>query len=143
MARNRKPGLHYAPRKTQEEKNRQDHYVRSDTSKIIKYLENFYDVIVPQNFFEELDEALSHSHHADFSFSLALVDVIVDACMLWEDYVEDIDSLICHEVLSMARIHVSVIWARSLLRDGFALKKEISSTRETIIDSRGTLTAIL
>ena len=143
MARNRKPGLHYAPRKTQEEKNRQDHYVRSDTSKIIKYLENFYDVIVPQNFFEDLDEALSHSHHADFSISLALVDVIVDACMLWEDYVEDIDSLICHEVLSMARIHVSVIWARSLLRDGFALKKEISSTRETIIDSRGTLTAIL
>ena len=143
MARKRKPGLHYAPRKTQEEKNRQDHYERSNTSKIIKYLENFYDVIVPQNFFEQLDEAITHSHNTGFCFSLALVDIIVDACMLWEDYVEDIDWLICHEVLSMARIHVSVIWERSLLRDGFALKKEISSTRETIIDSRGILTVLL
>ena len=142
MTRNRSPGLHYAPRKTQEEKNRQDHYERSGTCKVIKYLENRYNVAVPEDFFELLDEAFNHSHHADFCFSLALVDVIVDACLLWEDYVEDIDSLICHEVLSMARIHVSVIWARSLLRDGFTLKKKIPSTRETVVNNRGNLIVI-
>ena len=143
MLEERISGLHYAPRKTEEEKIQEGYYERSHTSKVIKYLENRYHITVPENFFDELDEAIDHCHHTGFCFSLALVDVVVRACLMWIDYVEDINSLICHEVLSMARIHVSVIWARSLLRDGFALRKEISSTRETIVDHRGNLTAIL
>ena len=134
------PGLHYSPRRTQEEKNRREHKLPASATKITNYLVQTYNVDLPAHFVQELNEALSHSSHSsNFGFSLEMADVIVKACRMWTDYVEDINSLICHEVLSMARIHVSVIWARSLLRDGFTLKREIPPTRETVINSMGRL----
>ena len=85
-----------------------------DAKNVQDYLTEVHGIKVPENFSVKVTMAHRHYHGTGFQMNLSLVDSIVCACELWQEYVEDFDALVCREVLSMCRIHTSVVWVRNL-----------------------------
>jgi len=108
-----------------------------EAEKVQKYLQEVHGIKTPENLASKLTQANREFRGSPFNMSLSLVDAIVEACEHWHDYVVDWDDLVCKEVLSMARIHTSVVWLRSLEKDGFSLKKQPSFYMETTVTHDG------
>jgi len=106
---------------------------------IQEYLQEVHGINVPKNFGAQLTLAHREFHGSPFNMRLSLVDTVVQACQYWREYVEDLDALVCNELLSMSRIHTSVVWQRSLIADGVALKKQPPFYFETIVTNDGKL----
>jgi len=108
-----------------------------EAKKVQKYLQEIHKVNTPTDFASKLVLAHYEFRTSPFYMSLQLVDAIVEACNHWKDYVMELDTLICNEVLSMARIHTSVIHEYFLRKHGFTLKQKPSLFRETTVRENG------
>ena len=105
--------------------------------KVQKYLNEVYGIKTPENFASKLVMAHREFHGTPFDLSLKLVDAIIDACELWQEYVVDWDALVCQEVLSIVKIHTSVINLGFLNKENVALKKQPSIYRSTTVTLDG------
>ena len=99
----------------------------SPEEQVAEYLREVYGVDVPENFPEELCTAHAVFHNGEFHISFELVDAIVYACSLWKEYITktvDYNRLVCEQVLSMLKIHSSVIATRDIVKTDIELQKQ-------------------
>lgn len=112
-----------------------------------KYLTFVYHITPIPEFSMRLKEA--HNEHyssRNIILPLNVVDTIVSSCSMWFPYlnsIEDYYNLVCQEILSMVRIHVSVIAGRNIEEIyGITLKKPAPYTRVTIVKNNGSFQLI-
>lgn len=94
---------------------------------LAEYLKEIHGIDVPKDFSKMLKQAHLEHHGTAFNMSFDIVDSVVVACSLWGEYIAktvDYNNLICQQVLSMARIHTSVIATRDILKTGIQLRKQ-------------------
>ena len=107
--------------------------------KVHKYLQEVHGVKTPENFAVKLTLAHHDFRGSPFTMNLRLVDAVVEACEHWQEFVANWDELVCAEVLSMARIHTSVIHRYFLIKKGFFLQKQPSLYRKTTVTAEGNI----
>ena len=118
-----------------------------DTSQIIcKYLTTVHNVQVPLDFAQQITDAHIRFHASEKTilFPLELVDVIISACDMWKEYLDNsegiFDQLVCMEILSMARIKTSVIASRNFSeKQCLPLKERPPFLFTTIVTEDGAL----
>lgn len=117
---------------------------------ITRYLEDVHFISTPENFPVILKSAFHTNYGFDKNCAISFVtlDSIVRSCYKWHDYLADkesFDLLVCLEVLSMAKIHASVISTRNIYQKqvakGVRLKEEVSfpGRLTTIVTYHGNL----
>lgn len=117
---------------------------------ITRYLEEVHFISTPENFPAILKRELHTNYGLDKNCAIPFVtlDSIVRSCYKWHDYLankESFDLLICLEVLSMAKIHASVISTRNIyqkqvakgvrLKEGVTLPERLT----TIVTHHGNI----
>ena len=96
-------------------------------------------IVTPDNYASKLILAHRKFRGTPFYIRIQLVDSVLQACEYWREYVEDWDSFVCDEVLSMVELHTTVVCLYFLRKKGIPLKKEPSLSRETIVAYTGTI----
>jgi len=118
-----------------------DDVERVSCDDIVTYVIENHNIDVPVNFSKTLNRA-HHEHHSSlFHMPTKVVDQIVRACEIWKEFIlaEDFDKLVCHQLVEMARIHTSVLYARK--RDWWPVHfvKEPPYELETIVNYNGSI----
>ena len=105
-----------------------------------RYLKDVYNINVPEDFHEQLELATNEhfAYSRKFFLSYKHLDAVIKSCLEWLDFLENskevFDELVCKEVLSMARIHTSVISGRNIgNQPGIRLKKSPPHLLVTIV----------
>lgn len=82
---------------------------------VVRDLENA-GICVPENFSSQLRKAHNTHRDSEFSMNPAYLPSILRACEHWKPFLSDEDwnTLVLQELLSMSRIHVSIINLRDL-----------------------------
>lgn len=97
---------------------------RHTAESIVKYLRDYKNINVPDDFVIELLSAHLNVSAAPFTMHHSAVDGIISACTEWKQYLSDqtdFDRLVCYELISMARSHASVFSVHFTEKAGFRL----------------------
>ena len=133
-------------RRLNQAKNRRENWTTDTALVICEYLKAVHNILLPEDFAEQIVSAHNEFHliqkHIPFPFQT--VDAIVSSCNLWRPYIADskeiFDKLVCLEILSMARIHASVIAGRNFTQQhSLPLKENPPFLFTTIVTEHGTL----
>ena len=107
--------------------------------KIQRHLQRVHKIQTSEDFASELILAHRKFRSTPFYMDLKLVDSVVKACKYWQDYVVDWDDFVVNEVLSMAKLHTSVVCWHFLKKENIPLKKVPPIGRETIVAYTGAI----
>jgi len=131
-------------------KNFEKQWFHDNAQVISRYIEEVHFINTPEDFPAALKREFYKNYASDKNSSISFVtlDSIVRSCEKWLPYLEDRKSfelLVCLEVLSMAKIHSSVISARNIYQkqvaEGVRIKEGVSipSRFTTIVTFHGNL----
>lgn len=91
---------------------------------IVRYIQEHHCINVPDDFVIELLSAHFNVSAAPFTMHHSAVDGIISACTEWKQYLSDqtdFDRLVCHELISMAKSHTSILSVYFIENAGFRL----------------------
>ena len=130
-------------------KTNQEDWTKETTGIMAEYLKDVYQINIPEDFAHQLacDHCVFHAFSRGIEVTERTIDTIVKSCSLWKDYLDDTDAsfsnLVCNEVLSMVRIHTSVIAGRNISEvPGVSLKETPPYLKVTIVTLEGALRVI-
>lgn len=121
---------------------RTDFSHRADRSRvnahcITEYLKTVRGIEVFEDFPVQLLSTHQQNYGNVFYISTRTIDAIVDTCELISEYVYDINELICHEILSMAKIHTCVISKKYLSNQLIRLKGSMPEHFQATVHKNG------
>lgn len=108
----------------------------------VEYIVCTHGIEVPEDFSKQLKMAHFEFRMTPFYMPFKTADSIISTCKMWEPYIaeEDFDKLVCGELISMPRIHASVLAARNFEKQqNLRLTNEPNYFFVTIVDYSGSI----
>lgn len=84
----------------------------ADTEKVVKYLQEKYNIEIPENFAKTLHEERKVFYVKTLdTVPFKTIDAIIEACKIWLPYIapESFSALVCAQVKDMFRLHAAAI----------------------------------
>ena len=113
---------------------------RRKAVEICEYLKNIHGIEVPDVFSSQLLTAYQESYASSLNLSLTTIDSIVQACEVFEEYVQNMSELVCLEVITMIKLHTCVISKNSLTNALIPVKEHFPSNYLAIVRKNVSIT---
>ena len=104
---------------------------------IVDYLRTVRGIEVLEDFPLQLVTIHQQNYSNEFNISTRTIDAIVDACEIFSEYVYDMNELICHEIISMAKIHTCVLSKKHFSKQLIRIKDNMPELLQATVQKNG------